>query len=64
MSHTGMLGDPFIQTEQRCTKIFALADIHPTLAINIAKLEHRVREPACTVNMVPALDNQSLLSGG
>ena len=58
-----MLGDPFIHTEQRSIKIFALADGHPTAATKIAKLEHRVREPACTVNMVPELNNQSLLSG-
>ena len=59
-SHDGMLGDPFIQTEHRSTNIFA----HPTPATNIAKLEHRFREPECTVNMVPALANQSLLSWG
>ena len=59
-----MVGDPFIQTEQRSNKIFALAGVHPTTAINIAKLEHRVRETVRMVNMVPLLDNQSLLSGG
>ena len=59
-----MLGDPFIQTEQRSTNLFALAYGHPTLITNIAKLEHRVREPARTVNMVPELANQSLISGG
>ena len=59
-----MLGNPFIKKEQRSTKIFSLAYGHPTPATNIAKLEHRAREPACTVNMVPALANQSLLSGG
>ena len=58
-----MLGYPFIQTEKRSTKIFALVDGHPTPATNIAKIEHRFREPERTVNMVPALANQSLLSG-
>ena len=58
-----MVGDPFIQTEQRSNKIFALEDGHPTLATNIAKLYNRVREPACMVNMVSELANQSLLSG-
>ena len=32
--------------------------------VNISMLEHRVRDPAHTVNMVPVLANQSLLSGG
>ena len=41
---------------------FALADGNPTPATNTSKLEHRVCEPARTVNMVPALANQSLLS--
>ena len=59
-----MLGNPFIKKEQRSTKIFSLAYGHPTPATNIAKLEHRAREPACTVNMVPALANQYLLSRG
>ena len=44
-------------------KIFALDDGQPNPETNIAMLEQRVREPARTVNMVPALDNQSLLSG-
>ena len=44
--------------------MFALADGNPTPATNISKLEHRVRELEHTVNMVPALANQSLLSGG
>ena len=48
----------------KLTKTFALADSHPTPATTIAKLEHNVREPAFTVDMVPALANQSLLSGG
>ena len=58
-----MVGDLFIQKEKRSTNIFVLVDIHPTPATNIAKLDHRVQEPARTVNMVPALENQSLLSG-
>ena len=38
--------------------------LHPTPATTITKLEHNVREPTRTVDMVPALANQSLLSGG
>ena len=43
---------------------FSLSDGHPTPETNIAKLEHRVHEPVCTVNVVSALVNQSLLSRG
>ena len=43
---------------------FYLADGHPTPATNITKLEHRVNDTARTVNMVPSLDNQYLLSRG
>ena len=44
--------------------MFALEDGHPTSATNKSKLEHIVQEPARTVNMVLALANQYLLSGG
>ena len=53
----------FIQTNRKSTKIFALADGHPTPATTIALLGHKIQEPACTVNMIPELANQSLLSG-
>ena len=33
-SHAGKVGDPFIQTEERSTKVFALANGHPTPATN------------------------------
>ena len=59
-----MIGYPLIYTDQRYTNIFAMIDGHPTLATNISKLEHRVQEPARTVNMVPTLANHSLLSRG
>ena len=57
-----MIGDPFIQTTQQSTKVFFVADGHQTPGSNIAKLHHPVREPARTVDMVPALAGQSLLS--
>ena len=63
-SHSGILGEPFIQKEQSSTKIFALSDEHPTPATNISEIEHKVWEPARTFNMVPALGNQSLLIRG
>ena len=44
--------------------MFALADGHATPATTVAKLHHAVREPAQTVDIVPALKGNSLLSGG
>ena len=63
-SHAGMTGDPFIQTNTPSTKVFALADNYPIPGSNLAKLHHDVREPARTVDMVPSLTNNFLLSGG
>ena len=55
--HAGLVGDPFIQTKCKSTTIFALADGHPTPATTIALLEHTIREPAHTVNLVLTLSN-------
>ena len=44
-------------------RFFSVADGHHTPASNVAKLHRPVREPACTVDIVPALADQSLLSG-
>ena len=57
-------GGPIHTNKHMSTKIFSLADGHPTPATNIAMLEHRVRDMARIVNMVTELANQSLLSGG
>ena len=62
-SNAGMIGNPFIQTTQKSTKVFSVSDVHQTPGSNIAKLHHPVREPAQTVDMVPDLAGQSLLSG-
>ena len=62
-SHAGKPDDPFIPTNQRSTKVFALADGHATPATTVAKLHHAVCEPARTVDIVPALKGNSLLSG-
>ena len=59
-----MVGEPFIQTKRISTKIFALADGHPTPETTIAMLGHKFREPERPVNIVLALANQSLSSGG
>ena len=63
-SHAEMVEDPFIQTNKPSTKIFALADGHATAGSNIVKLHHNVREPARTVEIMSALKDNSLLSGG
>ena len=42
-SHAVLVGDPLIQTNRNFTKIFALADGHPTLATTIALLEHNIQ---------------------
>ena len=63
-SHAGLVGDPFIQTNCKSTKFFALKDGHPTPATTIALLENKIRYPVHTVKMVPALANQYLLSRG
>ena len=59
-----MPGNPFIQTNTPSTKVFALADNYPIPGSNVVKLHHDVRKPSRTVDMVPYLTNNSLLSGG
>ena len=63
-SNAGITGDPFIQTDEPSRNIFALAYGHPTEKSNDAKLYHNMCEPKRTVDMVPALVDNSLLSGG
>ena len=41
-SHAGLVGDPFIQTNRKSMKNFALVGRHPTLATTIALLEHKI----------------------
>ena len=62
-SNAGMIGDPFIETTQKSTIVFSVADGRQTPGSNIAKLYNPVRKPAQTVDMVPALYGKSLLSG-
>ena len=62
-TNAGKIVDPFIQIDYPSKKIFALADGHPTAGSNVAKLHHNVREPSRMFNVVPALEDNSLLSG-
>ena len=61
--HRNGRGPPH-QEREEVQQGFSLAYGHPTPATNIAKLGHIVQEPACTVNILPALSSKSLLSGG
>ena len=62
-SNAGMIGDTFIQTGHPSTKVSTVADGHITPGSTMAKLHHPVQEPARTVEIVPALSEQSLLRG-
>ena len=62
-STCGMVGDDFEETNEISNKIFCMPTGDTTPASTIAKLHHDVREPARTVDMVPALKHNSLISG-
>ena len=61
-SHCGRIGDEFTPTNEASTKIFHLPNGQTTAATNKAKLKLDVREPARTVDMVPELKHNSLIS--
>ena len=63
-SSCGRTGDKFEPTTQRSHKIFHMPTGETTSASTQAKLFHNVREPAKTVDMVPQLQHNSLISGG
>ena len=63
-SNAGIIGGPFIQTDEPSKKIFSLADGHPVACSNVSKLYHNVQEPARVVDMVPDLVENSPLSRG
>ena len=63
-SHAGIPGDLFIQTDTPSTKVFTLSDNYPIPGSNVVKTHHNVRKPARTVDMVPSLTKNSVLSGG
>jgi len=62
-SSCGMEGDDFIPTDEPSGKVFYMPTGDSTPASTKAKLHHEVREPARTVDMVPELKQNSLLSG-
>ena len=62
-SSRGRTGDKFQPTAQKLQKIFHMPTYETTAAIKQAKLFHNVCEPAKTVDMVPQLQHNSLISG-
>ena len=62
-SNCGRQGDHLIPTSEPSGKVFTLPDGTLTPASTKSKLHHNVREPARTVDMVPALKSNTLLSG-
>ena len=62
-SNVGKIGNPFIKTSQPSVKVFSVADGRCHAGTNIEKLHHPVQEPARTVDMIPALADQYLISG-
>ena len=62
-SNCGRIQDDFIPTTTKSNKIFHMPTGHTTTASYQAKLHHIVREPARTVDLVPELQNNSLISG-
>ena len=61
-SNCGLQSDPFQPTGKPSGKVFHLLTGHTTTASQQAKLLLDVREPAKTVDMVPGLRHNSLLS--
>ena len=57
-----MVGDDFILTEEKSHKIFNMPTGTTAPSSVKAKLHHSVREPARTVDMVPDLKQNSLMS--
>ena len=62
-SNVGRKEDPFEETGIPSNKVFTLPNGETTAASTKAKLHLDLREPAKSVDMVPALKGQSLLSG-
>ena len=60
----GRTGDKFQPTTHISHKIFHMPTGETTAPSTQAKLFHDVREPAKTVDMVPELQHNSLISGG
>ena len=63
-SSCGKIGDPFLETGKQSTKVFKMPNGHKSPASDLKLLEHKLREPARDVHMVPELQGTSLVSAG
>ena len=61
-SSAGLIGDPYIPTGVKSKKLFHMPNGTTAPASNVCKLQHNLRDPARTVDMVPGLVDASLLS--
>jgi hypothetical protein len=61
-SHCGRTGDNFEPSDELSHKVFHLPNGNTAKASTKAKLHHKLREPARTVDMVPELKHNSLIS--
>jgi hypothetical protein len=61
-SHTFLPSAPSIPTNTTSTAVFHLPDGAPAGATKLHILHHKLREPAHTINIVPSLVGNSLLS--
>jgi len=61
-SHCGRYGDDFEPSEELSHKVFHLPNGNTAKASTRAKLHLKLRDPACTVDMVPDLKHNSLIS--
>ena len=62
ISSAGFHGDLLVLTTEDSSKVFHLPNGATALASKVAKLQNHVREPARTVDMVPDLVHNTLLS--
>ena len=62
-SSAGKPGDNFIPTTERSDKVFNQPSGSQMKATYVHKLKHNVRDPAGRVDIVPALAQDSLISG-
>ena len=61
-SSVGLVSNPYIPTGIKSTKLFHVPNGSTAPASDVCKLEHKLRDPARTVDIFPGLVNASLLS--
>ena len=61
-SSAGLVGVPYIPTGIKSNKNFHMPNVRTAPASDVCKLEHELRDPSRTVDMVPDLVDSSLIS--